>query len=79
MKIKYVICINDYPFAVLDSTNEQEANDMKAEIQAGIDARKKTGTMGMNYFVHVQNVPIISSVDDIDFGEWDIQLPTVKK
>ena len=78
MKIKYVICINDYPFAVLDSTNEQEANEIRDEIQAKVDNRKKSGTIGNKLYVHVQEVPIISTIEDIVFAEWDTHLPTIK-
>ena len=78
MQIKYVICINDYPFAVLDSTNKQEANEMRDEIQAKVDNRKKSGAIGNKLYVHVQEVPIISTIEDIVFAEWDTHLPTIK-
>jgi hypothetical protein len=74
----YVICQNDYPLAIANST-EQEVKNIVEEIQNRCDEITKRlhpqYTDFRQIFIHVRKVPIIENMEDIDnklyWNDWN--------
>lgn len=75
----FIICTNDYPFAVLDVETEEQALEVCRQFQTNLDKREKAGSISPKVYVCLRIVPVISGLQDINIPRWDTEPFTVIK